>query len=274
MRTRIITGLIFAAVMIGGIYGGPITYGLLFGLITILSMWEFYSLTLDDDLIRKLSGIGLGMSLFIITYLIQDQYFQDTYLWIISVSVLFFPILFLLFIYELFKGAEKPFTNLGYLVLGIVYIAVPFSMLHYISFLEEHHNYAPNIVMGLLLLTWANDVCAYFVGSKFGKTKLFERISPKKTWEGSLGGVVGTILVGGLLSYFFTDLSLVNWMALGAIVSIFGSLGDLVESMLKRSLKIKDSGTLLPGHGGFLDRFDAFIFLIPFAVAYLLIFRV
>ncbi len=274
MRTRIITGLIFAAVMIGGIYGGAITYGLLFGLITVLSMWEFYSLTIDDDLIRRLGGISIGLSLYLSVYLFTSQIISSwEHTLLNTVVTILIPLTFLLFIYELFKGAEKPFVNLGYLILGIIYIAVPFSLLHYISFLDEM-NYAPNIVMGLLLLTWANDVCAYFVGSKFGKTKLFERISPKKTWEGSLGGVIGTILVGGLLSYLFTDLSLVNWMALGAVVSIFGSLGDLVESMLKRSLKIKDSGTLLPGHGGFLDRFDAFIFLIPFAVAYLLIFKV
>ena len=119
-------------------------------------------------------------------------------------------------------------------------------------------------------MTWANDTGAYLIGSQIGRTKLFPRISPKKTWEGSAGGVLVTFLAGYLLSRIFSDISLVDWCVLAGIVSIFGSLGDLVESMLKRSLQIKDSGNLLPGHGGFLDRFDAFIFLLPFAAAYLL----
>ena len=119
-------------------------------------------------------------------------------------------------------------------------------------------------------MTWANDVGAYFVGSKFGKTKLFPRISPKKTWEGSFGGVMMTFLTGWLLSLYIIELNLKDWLILALIVSIFGSIGDLVESMLKRSVGVKDSGTILPGHGGFLDRFDAFIFLLPFAACYLL----
>ena len=109
------------------------------------------------------------------------------------------------------------------------------------------------------------------MGSQIGKTKLFPRISPGKTWEGSTGGVIVTFIVAYLLSLLFTDLRLMDWLILAAIVSLFGSIGDLVESMLKRSLNIKDSGNLLPGHGGILDRFDAFIFLLPFAAAYLLL---
>ena len=128
----------------------------------------------------------------------------------------------------------------------------------------------PNIIFGLLLLTWANDTGAYLIGSQIGRTKLFPRISPKKTWEGSLGGVLVAFMTAYLLSLFFKDLVLKDWLILAFLVSIFGSIGDLVESMLKRSLKIKDSGNLLPGHGGMLDRFDAFLFLLPFAAAYLL----
>ena len=131
--------------------------------------------------------------------------------------------------------------------------------------------FSPNIVFGLLALTWMNDTGAYLVGSQIGKHKLFPRISPKKTWEGSTGGVVFTFVLAYILSLLFDDLRLVDWMFLAAIVGTFGSIGDLIESMLKRSLKIKDSGNLLPGHGGILDRFDAFIFLLPFAAAYLLL---
>ena len=119
-------------------------------------------------------------------------------------------------------------------------------------------------------MVWATDIGAYFAGRKFGKNKLYPLVSPKKTWEGSIGGVVITILIAILMSFFFKECTMTQWIVLAIIVVIFGSIGDLVESMLKRSYSIKDSGTLLPGHGGFLDRFDAFIFLIPFATAYLL----
>ena len=268
MKTRIITGLIFAATMFGGIYGGKYTYGILFGIVTILCLWEFLSAGLESNLFRKLLGVVLGAIPFIISYEYLVLY-QDTRLIHVALA-LFFPILFLLFIYELYQKSEKPFTNLGYICLGIFYIGIPFALLNFIAF--KGGIYKSNIVMGILLMTWANDTFAYFAGSWFGKTKLFERISPKKTWEGTIGGVIGTILTGVAFYYIFNELRLVDWMVIGGLVAIFGGLSDLVESMLKRSLKIKDSGTLLPGHGGFLDRFDAFFFLLPFVAAYILLF--
>ena len=120
------------------------------------------------------------------------------------------------------------------------------------------------------MLTWGNDTGAYLIGSVIGKTPLFPRISPKKTWEGSLGGVAVTFIIAWLLSIYTQELTLQTWLVLAGIVSVFGSTGDLIESMLKRSLGVKDSGTIMPGHGGFLDRFDAFMYMIPFAAAYLL----
>jgi phosphatidate cytidylyltransferase len=125
----------------------------------------------------------------------------------------------------------------------------------------------------LLLLTWMNDTGAYLVGSNFGRRMLFPRISPKKTWEGTIGGVVITFITAASFCAFSGELRLFDWMVLAAFVSVFGTLGDLVESMLKRSVGVKDSGNLLPGHGGVLDRFDAFIFVLPFAAAYLLSIR-
>ena len=118
-------------------------------------------------------------------------------------------------------------------------------------------------------MTWMNDTAAYIVGSQIGKTPLFPRISPKKTWEGTLGGLAGTLILAFLLNEYFEELILRDWLILAILVGLFGSLGDLVESMLKRSFAIKDSGRLLPGHGGFLDRFDGFIFMLPFAAAYI-----
>jgi phosphatidate cytidylyltransferase len=121
------------------------------------------------------------------------------------------------------------------------------------------------------LLTWSNDTWAYLIGSKIGKTPLLPRISPKKTWEGTISGFIGCVLTGILIHYTFNtkQLSLTDWLILGGIVGILGTIGDLIESMLKRSVGVKDSGSFMPGHGGFLDRFDAFLFVIPFVMIYL-----
>jgi phosphatidate cytidylyltransferase len=187
---------------------------------------------------------------------------------VLLTSLLCFPLLFLSFVFELFAKSEQPFANVAFIILGMVYIGIPFALLDFIAF--DADKFYTNTILGLLVLTWANDTGAYLVGSQIGKTKLFPSISPKKTWEGSIGGVVITIFIAILMSFFFEECTMVQWIVLAIIVVIFGSIGDLVESMLKRSYSIKDSGNLLPGHGGFLDRFDAFIFLIPFATAYLL----
>jgi phosphatidate cytidylyltransferase len=164
---------------------------------------------------------------------------------------------------ELFLGSEQPFANVGNYLLCALYIGLPFAMLADIA-IEFHMPYKPFRVFGLLLLIWTNDTMAYFIGSKFGRRKLFERISPKKTWEGSIGGGVCTVFVAWGLSLIIKDFSQIQWLALGAVAAVFGTLGDLVESMLKRSVGVKDSGNLLPGHGGLLDRFDAFILALPF----------
>ena len=133
--------------------------------------------------------------------------------------------------------------------------------------------YQPLRVFGLLLLIWTNDTMAYFVGSQLGRRKLFERISPKKTWEGTIGGGLCAVLVAWGLSFIIKDFTQPQWLVLGMVAAVFGTLGDLVESMLKRSVGVKDSGNLLPGHGGLLDRFDAFIFALPFFWLALQIFK-
>lgn len=271
LLTRVWTAIAFVLVVLGGIYGGSYTFVLLFTLITALSLWEFLTIVLDQDSkranFRRGLGLLLGLSPFLYIGAWQLGYIEGPF-FLSKAILLYFPLLFLAFIYELFSHSDKPFINLAFLTLGVVYIGVPFALLHFIAF--DGHQYFPNIVFGLLLLTWASDTGAYFAGSLLGKTPLFPRISPKKTWEGSIGGVILTLVVGYLLSLVFKDLPLIDWLVVAAIVAIFGPIGDLVESMLKRSLKVKDSGSLLPGHGGFLDRFDAFIFLLPFATVYLL----
>ncbi len=274
LTRRAITAVLFVVVMLTGLFIGKLSFILLFAVITILCLWEFLGMVLHHDTrrdwIRIFIGVVFGLSPFVLAS-VMHMALGSNDRFVIITSVLFFPLIFMAFVYELFTGSEKPFQNVAFMVLGMVYIGAPFSLLNFIAFDGNSFNVWP--IFGLLLLTWMNDTGAYLIGSKLGKTPLLPRISPKKTWEGTLGGVAVTFGVGYLFCAITGELRLMDWMVLAAIVAVFGSIGDLIESMLKRSIGIKDSGTLLPGHGGMLDRFDAFIFVLPFAAAYLLYIR-
>ncbi|WP_246141639.1 phosphatidate cytidylyltransferase [Phaeodactylibacter luteus] len=269
---RAVTGLLFVAVITVCIYASPISFVILFTLVAGLCLWEFFGLVLTRnhrrDLVRRNLALALGMVPFLLSVTIQLNLVADRESFIAFAALLLFPFLFSAFIYELYTKSERPFVNVAFVMLGMVYIGVPFALLLFVAF--DAGAYYPNLIFGLLLMNWMNDSGAYLVGSRIGKTPLFPRISPKKTWEGSAGGMALTLIAGVACFYSSNDLQFKDWMALAVIVVVFGSLGDLVESMLKRSVRIKDSGTLLPGHGGLLDRFDAFIFLLPFATAYIL----
>jgi phosphatidate cytidylyltransferase len=258
--------------MMVGLFGGQYSFIGLFAIITALCVWEYLSMVLNRytkrDFFRMMIGVFFGLTPFVLVSILHMGRSISNEQYVIITSILFFPFIFLAFIYELFSGAVNPFQNVGFIVLGMVYIGTPFALLDFIAF--ENGEFNSLIVLGLLVLTWMNDTGAYLIGSRFGKRPLFPRISPKKTWEGTMGGVVVTFIVGYLFCLATDTLRLVDWMVLSAIVAVFGTMGDLVESMLKRSVGVKDSGNLLPGHGGVLDRFDAFIFLLPFAAAYLL----
>lgn len=266
MKQRTITAIFFSAAMIGGIYGGVWPFFVLFLLIAAGSLWEFLGLMMPREqpayLLKRWGGTKLGLITLLLFVLnrfpdmfgVQDYraWFADWPFW-----MAFFAGWMLLM--ELFATSKTPFQNFGFYAAGILYIALPVAMLYDLASLAD---YRPNRVMGIFWLIWTNDTMAYLIGSRIGRTKLFERISPNKTWEGTLGGAVCTVLMSWLLSVYVSDFSTAQWLAIGAMVGIFGTLGDLVESMLKRSLGVKDSGTLLPGHGGLLDRFDSFLFVL------------
>ena len=152
---------------------------------------------------------------------------------------------------------------------GVFYISLPFAL--FVSFftLNPQMSFSNELVIAFFIMVWSNDVFAYVVGSLIGKHKLYEKVSPKKTWEGSIGGVVLTIAAAYIISIFFKTYDMQTWLVLGLIISIFASLGDLIESMIKRQVGIKDSGNIMPGHGGILDRFDGVIFAIPAVYIYL-----
>ncbi len=270
---RAATGAIFVLIMLAGLFGGPYSFVLLFAIITGVCLWEYLGMMLirdkKRDRIRKLIGLLMGLLPVVLSALVNLGVARKPETFVLIAALLFSPFIFMAFIYELlFTKSNRPFENVAFIMLGIIYIGMPFALLNFIAFDGDHFYAEP--VFGILLLTWLNDTGAFVVGSLFGKTPLMPRISPKKTWEGAVGGFLITIGTGAILFYTINQLSLLDWLIIAVIVSIFGSIGDLVESMLKRSRNIKDSGTLLPGHGGLLDRFDGFIFCIPFVAAYLL----
>jgi phosphatidate cytidylyltransferase len=179
-----------------------------------------------------------------------------------------------LFVAELYrnKTLEMPFRNIAYTTIGVIYISVPFALLNFFVYPKElGYTYEPNILLSLLFFIWASDSGAYLIGSKFGKHRLFERISPKKSWEGFFGGLGAAILVAAILAQFWEQYSFFPLAIIAAITVIAGTFGDLIESMLKRSLGVKDSGNFMPGHGGLLDRFDSILIAIPM-VYFILVF--
>lgn len=267
---RMLTGIIFVTVMTAGIYVSAYTFIILFGLIAGLCLWEFLGLALDvqgrKGLFRRIMGTAIGLAPFIIIAGLCLNAAETPYIYAKGFSILFVAF-FAMMLFELFAKSENPFRNIAYSALGLIYIGAPFAMMVLVSF--QSGSYLPNIMMSLLLLSWANDSGAYGVGSRFGKTPLAPHISPKKTWEGAIGGVVITIITALICSQYITEFSLVDWLVLSLIIVTLGSLGDLTESMFKRNMQVKDSGKLLPGHGGLLDRFDGLIFIMPFVSAYI-----
>lgn len=279
-QQRATTATIFSAIMLTGLFWNVWSFHLLFLVIATGSIWEFLELTLpkeDYKTTRKVIGASVGFCLVALQYYvllnISTSEFNMATLFPSfnyesgkTINVLLFTAVLLL-IFELFSKAELPFSNVALILMSLFYIAIPFSLFPY--FCASTNGFSPNVVAGMLFLTWANDSFAYIIGSKIGKTPFFLRISPKKTWEGTIGGAVICLLTSAIIAQFFTQLSLANWIVIAAIIAVFGTIGDLVESLLKRSVGVKDSGSFMPGHGGFLDRFDAFIFCIPFVYFYL-----
>ena len=177
----------------------------------------------------------------------------------------------MIFLIKLYKKRDmKPFTNIGFTFLGIIYVALPFALLIILAL--RGGGFHPMTITGCLLLLWASDIGAYFAGTKFGRRKLFERVSPKKSWEGALGGAAAAAIIAGVLALYAPELRPWQWYCVGGIIVVTGTYGDLVESLFKRSIAIKDSGSSIPGHGGFLDRFDGLLLAAPFIITFLKLF--
>ncbi len=263
LAQRIITAVVGAAAVIFGVVFSEWTYFAIFFTICILTLTEFYNLTGLDGLVpQKTFGTICGMTVYSLSFFVERGDLPH------KVYYLIFPLVSFVYMIKLYKRFErKPFTNIAFTFLGIFYVAIPFSLLNIAAF--ENGTYNFEIIFGSLFILWATDTGAYFAGTWFGKRKLFERISPKKSWEGAAGGAFLALVFTFGIAYFFQSLPMWKWLCVSAIIIVGGVYGDLVESLLKRSIEIKDSGTSLPGHGGFLDRFDGLLISAPSIVAFL-----
>jgi phosphatidate cytidylyltransferase len=267
---RILTAIIFTSIMIGAVLVNQRTFILLFFIINILGLQEFYRLIFPPSSLKytKFPVWVLVISIYVTAILIIVNH-NDPKIFLINI-----PLAFGLFIYELYGRSETPFLNLAISFLGVIYITIPIVFVIAIAFLpfqqEVYHSY---FMIGFLLIVWASDTGAYIFGKLFGKHLLFKRISPKKTWEGSIGGAFFSLLVAYGISFLELEIALIDWIMIALIIIVIGSFGDLIKSLLKRSVNVKDSGTILPGHGGILDRFDSLLSSAPFVFCYLLLFK-
>lgn len=264
---RTLTGIVFVVLVVVSIISHYYFFSSLFLAITVLGLWEFYKLVETAGIYpNKFAGIVTGAFLFLSNAFIATGHAGR------GILMLNFIFVFLIFLIELYRKLPNPFTNIAFTFFGLLYIAIPFSLLNYLPNPNLMPNtYHPELLLGFFFLVWMNETGAYLVGSAMGKHRLFERISPKKTWEGTIGGGVLAILTGLLISRYFIQIGILDWLIISLIVVIFTSYGDLFESMFKRSINAKDSGRLLPGHGGILDRFDGVIMAAPFVFVYLII---
>ncbi|WP_316750337.1 phosphatidate cytidylyltransferase [Pedobacter gandavensis] len=264
MKTRAITAFFFTIVMLGSMFLGPYVYSVFYLLLSLAALWEFFKLIKTAG-IRPHRNIAMiaATLIFFMTAGYHFLQFETKFL------LLLVPLIFSVFISELYKKEKIPFANISYTFVGFMYVTVPFCFFYSLGFIGHIPDYSFHLPLAFMLMLWANDTGAYLFGSKFGKTRLFERHSPKKSWEGFFGGVFTSVLVAYILSIYFTELSFLTLGGMAILISSFGTLGDLVESMLKRSLNVKDSGDILPGHGGLLDRFDGLLMSAPVVYVYL-----
>jgi len=268
---RTITGVIFVAAIVIS-FSNPLAMVFLFALVTGMTIWEFCGLVNEREgvQVNRFISTVAGVYLFLaMAGHCSGRVDSDTVFIPYLITIIY------LMVAELYLKAKDPINNWAYTMLPQMYIALPFSMINVLAF-PQAGAYSFVLPLSVFVFLWMNDTGAYLCGSLLGRHKLFPRVSPGKSWEGSIGGgilVVGiAVLIWYLLDLYFpgeSKMSALHWTGLGVTVAVFGTWGDLVESLLKRTLGIKDSGNVLPGHGGMLDRFDSSLLAIPAAVVYL-----
>jgi phosphatidate cytidylyltransferase len=249
--TRAISGAVYIVLLISATFYSFDSLLLFFGILLLIAVTEFCKLVNLKSTIPLLVAIGL----FILCSLSNTIKTNDILLLLATLLVSLKAILFL------FDKKNKPIDSLSKYVYLIGYIILPFVIITKIPFIQNTYN--PKIILSIFILIWVNDTFAFLVGKTFGKHKLFEKVSPKKTIEGFIGGFIFAMITGVILAEFLMLQSYIHWIFIAMLVSIFGTIGDLIESKFKRIANVKDSGTIMPGHGGVLDRLDSIIFVAP-----------
>lgn len=267
---RVCSSLVGGGLLIGAIWYGPYTFFIAFLLIILLTQWEFYALFRLREVHRpfRWGGLLLSTLLFGLCFAWQQNWVHiEAFLWLL-------PLFFLFFLRKLLPLgplAKMPFVDMAITLMGTVYVGGGFSVTNWLVFRHGFYDYG--LLLAVMLMVWAYDSGAYLAGSVIGKHKLLPRISPKKSWEGVAGGMLLAMVVGLIFANYSEILSKWAWLLTAFLVAGVGTVGDLSESLLKRAVGVKDSGRLIPGHGGFLDRFDTLLFVVAFLTPLLLLFR-
>lgn len=270
---RTITSVFFVAAIVTS-FLNPRAMTLLFSIVTGMTIWEYCSLVND----RPFISVNRFISTISGVYLFLAMAGYNSGLTPATVFIPYLVSIVYLMVAELYMKAKDPINNWAYTMLSQLYIALPLSLLNILAFRSNGYSiqYSYLAPLAVFVFLWINDAGAYCVGSLIGRHKLFPRISPGKSWEGSVGGGL-LVVVAAVATWYVTTqygvndlgLSAYGWAGLGLVVVVFGTWGDLIESLFKRTLGIKDSGNILPGHGGMLDRFDSTLMAVPAAVVYL-----
>ena len=284
LLVRTASGIVLFGVVLGAALMGYIGYGALMLVIMCIGLWEFYALARakgaePQGFLGLICSLAIFSSAFIFVYPWQDglTMFEMRYppiVFVAGVAVAALCVM-LSFVFEVFRNRPNPMINIAMTLMGVIYLALPIAVMLFIPSLLQGYDYDkdpqawnPLYFLFYLFLVWGNDVFAYLAGISFGKHKLCERLSPKKSWEGFVGGIIGSVAMGAVAACVLEE-NYILWMGLALVVALASVVGDLVESMFKRDAGVKDSGNILPGHGGILDRFDALIVSAPFALLYL-----
>ncbi len=267
LYTRTITGAVFVALIIGSLLYHPIAFTAVIYFFMMAGLLEFFRLAAQKEIyVQRVSGFIAGSIVYIILAL--------TALGLIPVKyVAFLPLfIFIFFVAELFRDKPNAMQNLAFSVFPVIYISIPFGMLIFLLSPQlTGENAHWHILFSFFIISWGYDTFAYLTGMLLGRHKLYEKISPKKTWEGSIGGFIFGLIAAYVMYLFFPELDLWQWLGGAAIIAVTGTFGDLSESLLKRYFNVKDSGNIFPGHGGVLDRFDSVLFSAPALFSYLII---
>jgi len=255
---RTLSGLIFVMLIVSSILISPVSFIIVFGAVVYLASYEFFGF--KKKVFNKRDRVffsAISVVIFLAGFNIASDDLNFPYV------IFLVPFFVLLDFFFLLRDRKKLLPKLSYGITGWLYIAIPFSILNFLAYHFNNNEFSSVFLLSIFILIWTNDTFAYLVGNYFGKHSLFYQISPKKTVEGFWGGLVFSVLAGWIISLYSPFLNASMWLIIGLIVSLTGNLGDLTESAFKRNVDIKDSGKIIPGHGGVLDRFDAAIFVFP-----------